>query len=179
MSIIATDNGGKEFQRLEPGMHQAVCSHVIDLGEQDGQFGKKHQVAICWETVDKMSDGRPFMQSKIYTLSLNEKATLRHHLEMWRGSAFTVQELAGFDIEALQGVNCYLSVMDRPKGDKIYTEITAINKLPANVTKIVPVGQAAPAWILKIKDKGVPMDKNGWPVEQPDPIPEDNNDLPF
>jgi hypothetical protein len=57
MSIIVKDNG-KDFERLEPGLHHAVCSHVVDLGLQDTPFGPKQKIAICFETEEKMQDGR-------------------------------------------------------------------------------------------------------------------------
>ena len=43
--------------------------------------------------LEKMDSGEPFLVWKRYTLSLGDKATLRAHLEAWRGRKFTADEL--------------------------------------------------------------------------------------
>lgn len=132
MPIIAKDNR-KEFTPAPEGLHQAVCVDVVDLGTQSTPWGEKLQVDLRWqlEDVDPETERR-FMVSKRYTLSLNEKATLRQHLEAWRGRKFTPQELQGFDLEVLLGVNCQVQVVH---------VLTEKGNLFANVQAIVPLGK--------------------------------------
>jgi hypothetical protein len=124
------DNGGT-FEQPEPGSHAAVCYKIIDLGTQEndyqGQKTHKRQVIIGWELSDLMSDGRPFVVSKFYTQSLNEKATLRHDLAGWRGRDFTQEELAGFDARNIIGKPCLLSLTLNDKGK---VKIASVAKLP-------------------------------------------------
>lgn len=116
-----TDNGGgKEFAQAPAGTHEAICIGVIDLGTQTGEWqGKplvRRQVLIQWELpAEKMEDGKPFIVAKFYTASLNEKATLRHDLESWRGREFTPQELGGFDSKNILGKPCLLSIVHNEK----------------------------------------------------------------
>ena len=103
------------------GAHVARCVRIIDLGRQttDGIYGLKTQpkVQITWELPTELhvfsaeKGEEPFVVSQEYTLSLDEKATLRHHLESWRGRAMTAQELEGFDVAALIGKTCTLNVI--------------------------------------------------------------------
>jgi len=104
-------------------MHKAICYGVYDLGTQFNEtFGNKnHKVLLQWELpearIDIQKDGEdlnlPRAQSKIYTLSLHEKANLRKDLESWRGKSFTATELEGFDLKNLLGVDCQLQVIHK------------------------------------------------------------------
>lgn len=116
MPVIVSDQGGGSFEHPPAGMHQAVCAKVFDLGEQPGFQGKpQKKVAIVWQLGEKRTEGKfagePFTVTKTYTASLNEKSNLRKDLEGWRGRGFTPQELAGFDLENVVGVNCTLNLV--------------------------------------------------------------------
>lgn len=129
-----TDSGGS-FEQPEPGSYAAVCYKLIDIGTQEGEYlGQKtvkRQVILGWELDEKMQTGdnagKPFVVSKFYTQSLNEKATLRHDLAGWRGRDFTPEELAGFDAKNLLGKPCMLSLTLSDKG-KI--KVASVSKLP-------------------------------------------------
>jgi hypothetical protein len=68
MAILAKDEG-KDFERATPGMHDAICVFVVDVGThiQKTQWGdkKQHQIVICWEIDEKLKEGdfagKPFM----------------------------------------------------------------------------------------------------------------------
>lgn len=139
MPILAKDNR-REFSPAPEGLHQAVCIDVIDLGLVKSQWGEKHQVEIRWqlEALDDQT-GLPFMVLRRYTLSLNEKAKLRHHLEAWRGRKFTAAELEGFDLEKLIGVNCQIQVVhDLADDGRIWANVSAVVPLGKGMVKIVP-----------------------------------------
>ncbi len=124
---------------------------------QPGFQGKpaKRKVIIGWELEQKMSDGRPFMLSKRYTLSLHEKATLRHDLESWRGQAFTPEELDGFDIEVLKGKQCRVNVIHKPKeGGGVSASIQAVMKAAKGVDLSI-TNATPPNWIAEERAKAI------------------------
>ena len=113
--LIAKNSGG-DFTPAPAGTHSAICYQVIDLGMQTGSYAgkitRRRQVLLTFELCEEpMKDGRPFSISKFYTLSLNEKATLRHDLESWRGRPFTAEELDGFDLKRVIGVPCLVTIV--------------------------------------------------------------------
>jgi hypothetical protein len=120
MALTASDTGGN-FVRAPKGVHPAICYSVIDLGTQVGNYeGKRyerHQVFISWELPDQPHDfdgvTKPIAISEFYTLSLNEKANLRHMLEGWRSKSFSKDELEGFDIKNILGKPCLINIIDK------------------------------------------------------------------
>jgi len=116
---------------------------VVDLGMVDGKFGTKHLVRVIWQTEQPMPDGKPYLVDRRYTLSLDERSTLRKDLEAWRGKAFTLAEAAGFDLERLIGVPCGLLVVHKQgrDGDRVF----------ANIQSVLPASQL-PGALLAIRD---------------------------
>ncbi len=154
MPIYASDaSGGDDFKLVTPGMHPAVCDMMVDLGlqEQKSQLygdSTKHQVYIRWqipgERLEYEKDGQkiegPMTIGSYYTLSLNEKATLRKHLQGWRGKEFTADEAANFDITAVLGKPCTLNVIHKTGGD---------GKVRAKVDGVGPTMKGVPAATLE------------------------------
>ena len=133
MAIMASDKGGKDFKKVPPGAHFAICNMVVDCGLQEGYGGKpQHKVYLRWEVPDERvsyeKDGRqiegPCSLGSMYTLSLSEKATLRKTLENWRGRAFTADELKGFDITQVLGKCCQVMVTHTEDGK--YANVTGV-----------------------------------------------------
>lgn len=137
MPIIASDAGG-DFKPCPEGMYAAVCTQILDLGIQETQYGMKHKVRIAWEVDEQMDDGRPYLVSQMFTLSLNEKAALRKMLEGWRNKRFTKEEVKGFDIEKLLGVGCMVSIVHSEDGQ--YANVNTVTPLPKGMSKPDPVG---------------------------------------
>jgi hypothetical protein len=134
MGTIASDKGGN-FERCPEGNHIARCYHVVDLGLQATPWGPKQKVRIAFELPNELmkdgeNEGKPFSVASNYTLSLNEKANLRKHLEAWRGKSFTDEELQGFDIKTVLGHPCMIQVIHNTKGDRTYANIASIATLP-------------------------------------------------
>lgn len=138
MAIIAEDTGGRDFKKVPPGCHFALCNMVVDLGIQEttfkGESKSLHQVYLRWEVPDERvkyeKDGAevegPCSIGATYTLSLSEKANLRKILENWRGVPFTPQELRGFDITTVAGKCCQIMVQHKESGGKTYANITGV-----------------------------------------------------
>ena len=139
MAIIA-ENKGTVHVPVPAGNHIARCVEMIQIGtviETTGIYAGKesHKVRISWETPDELHDfgkgPQPFLISKEFTLSMNEKATLRKMLESWRGKPFTEEEAKAFDITKLIGKPCMLSVIHKTsKGGNVYAEISSVATLP-------------------------------------------------
>lgn len=143
-------SNGVEFTPPPAGTHVAVCYRVIDLGTQESEFQgtKKRQrkVMVSWELPNELMPegehaGEPFTQHQRYTLSSNEKATMRKHLESWRGKVFTDAELEAFDMKNMIGKPCFLNLVHETKQGKTYCNIAAIMALPKG-TAVPPLKSA-------------------------------------
>ncbi len=157
MPILAKSEPESNREPHPSGIYPAVCAFVEDIGMQTNKFDPtkppQHKVIIVWETAELMPDQRPFQISKRYTLSLHEKATLRHDLESWRGKPFTVEELEGFDIEKLMNAQCLLNIIHKPKkAGGFKAEIQSVIKPQPNSPKLLVYSEKPPAWIQKERD---------------------------
>lgn len=117
MPLTAKASGG-DFPLPDEGTHLGVCYMVVDLGiqaiEYKGKPKLQHRCMIGWELPRQlMDDGRPFVVSKEYTVSLNEKSNLYKDLVNWRGKHFTEEELEGFDIFKVLGVPAQVVVLHK------------------------------------------------------------------
>jgi hypothetical protein len=138
-----------EYTPASEGLHAAVCCDVVDRGIQETPWGKKHKCQISWQIEELNPDtARRQVISKFYTVSLHEKAALRKDLETWRGRKFTEEELNGFDLEKLLGVNCQIQVVHNLSED---------GRLFGNVQAIVPLGKGMTALraeeYIRVKDR--------------------------
>ncbi len=146
----------KSFAPVPQGNHIAVCYRVIDLGTQRGEYmGQQkvqHKLLISWEIPDeKMDDGRPFTIGQKFTWSMSEKANLRKVLESWRGKAFVDEDFSanGFDIKNVIGVGCMVNVVHEKKGEKTYSNIASVARLPKGLTAPAPVNKRSYVWLSK------------------------------
>lgn len=171
--MIVKDNGG-DFTPAPEGMHQGVCVDVIDKGEITSEYqGSKrtrHVVVVRWAIDENMENGKPFTVEKWYTASLNEKASLRKDLQLWRGRSFTAAELQGFELDNVLGVNCQLAIIHQAKGDRVYANVSGILPLPKGAAKMSP-----PADYIRVQDR--PAENGNNPGYERDPG-EDDDDLP-
>ena len=115
MAIIASGGGGSDFEQVPVGTHNAICYKLVDAGTSlndfQGEISKKHNVFIFWELPElRMADDRPMVINCQYTLSLNERAKLRQHLQAWRNKSFTEEELKSFDLTKILGTTCKVDV---------------------------------------------------------------------
>ena len=201
MGLMATAE--KKREPINDGTYQSVCCALIDLGTQFNEhFGKSsHQVIIMWEIPELLikfeKDGKeveaPRVISKKYTLSLGEKANLRKDLQSWRGRAFTVEELEGFDLVNVLEKNCMLQIINTTKDGKTYSNISSMLPLYKGMSSIGPymkplyfsmsegfdIPEAIPQWIKDIIMKSEEF--KGHKAEEPEydnsaPV---DSDVPF
>lgn len=146
MALMAKQPEG--ISPIEGGTYQAVCYSVVDLGTQHSErFDQDlHQACLTWEfpevRIDVDRNGKtenlPRVISRTYTLSLSEKANLYKDLVSWRGVPFTPDELEGFDLFAIGGANCLLTITNEVKDGKTRAKIAGIAKLMKGMTKLPP-----------------------------------------
>jgi hypothetical protein len=138
MGLTASEG---DFKLTPPGTHLAICIGVIDLGTQktvfEGKEKRNKKVRIVWELCNEKDDsGKVITTGKSYTTSLGDRATLRAHLQSWRGRAFTPDELKGFKLETIVGKPCVLTIIHEAKtGGGMRDSIASIT----NIMKGMPV----------------------------------------
>lgn len=149
MSLIASAEGGSTSTPAPAGTHIAYAVQVIDFGTQDDEYMGKprvsHKARITFELptqkaifVDERGE-EPYHVGKEYTVSLHEKANLRHDLENWRGRPFTEKELEGFDLRNILGKPCLVTIQHgKSQAGKAYAKITAITSIPAAMKSGLP-----------------------------------------
>jgi len=138
------------------GSFPAVCYRILDLGTQQtsykGQPRKSHKILVSWELKDEEAvtdDGFPMSVHQQYTWSMHEKAALRRDLESWRGKKFTDADFGtdGFNIKKLLGVPCFLGIVHDEKEGNTYANISAISKLPKNMTVGETINPLTHSWL--------------------------------
>ena len=149
MGRYAQDAGGGDFKQAPTGTHIARCIRLTDLGTQHGEYqgqpNVRNQVLVTWELCNEMmEEGKPFIVSHFYTNSLNEKATLRAHLEAWRGRQFTEAEAKKFDLMNILGKPCMVTVVENDKGK---SKVASVSAMPKGMTAPEPVNKPSAFWI--------------------------------
>ena len=169
MPLTTKKPDSQDFPILSEGVKIAICFSLYDLGTQYDEKWDKHtrQIIIAWEIPEERitinNEDLPRAISQKYTNSLHKKAQLRKHLEAWRGRAFTVVELDGFDVKNILGKACQLQIIHTKKDDKTYANIAAIMALPKNMTPPEPEN---PLKYFSFEDsKDIPENTPKWIAE--------------
>lgn len=218
-SIKASAKGGKDFELVPPGVHLAICTKIVHVGLQQA-YNPKHpdrnevwldfelpDQRVKWTKNGEEMEGPALIRRK-FTLSLSEKSHLRPFLESWRGKPFTKEEEEGFEITALLGKLCQLSVIHEPSGDgkKTYANINGAfglikeqkDALIANPARAKPSGElvvysvdshdqaiydALPEWQRKVIDNRVqPKTEEDYSQDTKSNVGQSqdfNDDIPF
>ena len=133
MPLVIPEETTGSYERPPEGNHVAVCCSLVDLGTQHSEKWDKNQrkILIEWELAEETKeDGTPFYVDEIYTFSMNEKSSLRKHLESWRGVRFSADDFGKFELSVLIGKGCMLNIVHTAKDDKVYANIASIARLP-------------------------------------------------
>lgn len=203
-SIIATGQEGKIFEPIPEGDQLARCIKMTHLGRipnkyQDGKIQDK--VVLTFEFPEHLIpegeyEGNPMVLSNDYTLSLHEKATLRKHLDKWRGKDFTEEEAKAFNIAILIGQPCtiYIEHNKSKDGTKTYANIDKIKPAkkdaPAQINEglIINMNNLTEHWstlrdyIKKKFEESLDFQEkfpNGIVTDEPETVEVNNDDLPF
>ena len=136
-----------ERQLPEAGATIGTLFSLVDLGTQkvswDGEDKWTPKLRLAFELPEQVIEGevtengkttkvtKPMVVSIELTRSLGERATLRKHLETWRGQAFTAKELASFSLKNLLGKSCLLTLVHKTsQAGRQYCAIQGMAKLP-------------------------------------------------
>lgn len=161
-----TEGGDGEFENPPCGSHLARCYALIDLGTHvqtwQGHEKKVRQVRISFELPycrmqgenNPELAGKPFVVHRTYTQSLHKKATLRQHLEGWRGKRFSSEELEEFEPENLVGQPCRILLVENDNG---YINIDSLAPVSKEEREAMP--KLETDWIYFDLDK---FDEEEW-----------------
>lgn len=202
MSLTVKETGGGSYAPLEAGTYQARCVGILDLGIQHNDYNGKDQEKVRLifelptERVQVNNEDKPCWQSKAYTASLHEKATLRKDLESWRGVPFTKEELAGFSLKNVIDAPCIVTIRHKEKkAGGVYAEIASISK-PMKGMEVPPlenepiifdmdmdgadgVLKQLPNWMRDEIEKSVTWKARSAPITEEDELDENGEKLPF
>ena len=211
MPILAKSSGGGDFENPKAGTYIARCYKLIDIGTQEESFlGKpsasKRKLYMWLELLEdedgkeyRMADGQPFSILQRYTLSTFKQATLRKHIDEWRGKPLTKEEAEEFDVEKLLGKYCKVRLSLDESNDHTYVNIKDLSHTGKKPKGVKPesswsidkpdMGEFAkfPEWLqIKIngsqewtaQDGGVTVPKSGTITKGGDVVLEDLDDDP-
>lgn len=172
------------------GTHIAICFRIVDIGTQpDTGYGEKHKLVINWELPHEriQIEGKdlPMSVSKIYSVSLNKKASLRKDLVAWRGREFTAKELEGFELKNVLGKACQVTIVHNEEGR---AKVDSVVGLPKGMDPGKPVNPLVeysiddgrdnqtyknlPEWLRKMCDACLEWTAPTATTDEP-PLPED------
>jgi hypothetical protein len=166
MSIVVKAPEKVVREQLPAGNYQGVCYMVRDIGTQVTPFSdpetglpkKIHQVVILYEIDEQMTEGKyagkRFVVNETLTLSFHEKAKLLQRIEGWFGRELSEDELNGFDLESLIGMNCMVNIVTNDKG---YAKVASVSPLMKKMTPIIPENAEAPKWVEEKWEKSEEM----------------------
>lgn len=205
MPLTVSETGGSDFKPIDAGVYYAVLYGLIDLGTQHNEFWNtyQHKCMLIWEIpserIEIDGDDKPRVISKEYTLSLSEKAHLRHDLISWRGRDFTAKELIMFDISTIMGACCQLNIIHKEtKKGKTYAMVSSIMPLRKDMKKFQsenphiyfsfedggPIPEDCPEWIVKKIMQSQEYNESGQRMEshvghENPPVEAYEDDIPF
>lgn len=215
MSFVLSNTSNSKREILEPDYYTARCYGVVITGTEFNQrFGNiQTKVTFLWELPGQQityeKDGQtvtaPKGISKSFTLSMNERATLRKNLESWIDRPFTPEELkSGVDISKFAGSACRLAIgqAQRQDGTKFNTVDKVVRlkdgKCPALYNDKVLFDitdpeqnlddiNLLPGWLQDTVRKSDEWQKRMYPEEYSEEIPQDDEepveikdeDIPF
>lgn len=142
MSLNLKDakKGSGERALAPAGNHVARCYSIIDLGShtQDGKFGVRTQrlIRISWELPDEQHTFQqergpePFAVHLMVNFTVGLKSRLLKLLESWKGKALSDAELDDFELKALLGKACMVSVVHAVNGDNTYANVDSVTPVP-------------------------------------------------
>lgn len=81
--------GGGDFTPAPAGTFAAVCVDIQPRGWEKRNYAGEEKwqetLMVAWQLEERMDNGKPFLASKFYNFSINEKSNLYADLTTWRG----------------------------------------------------------------------------------------------
>ena len=173
--VIAKEGATSKIPPHPEGQYATRCIDLIDYGmvqmTWQGRTKNKHRICLrfwCGEHgEDEEGKKIPLWVDAFYTLTLDERGSMRPFLQAWRGQAFTADELKGFNVAVLVGKDAMIQVSHNTKGERTYANIDSIMRLPKGME-----GPGDLSGYIRVKDR--PSENGEGHAE-----PEDDDSLPF
>jgi len=162
-----------EYTITPSGNHVGRIYQIVHIGtipeEFEGKESYKDKVRITFELPHethefKEGEGeKPFSISQEYTVSMNEKAKLRQHIESMLGCALQEEEASAFEVTDLIGKVCMVNVSHKTSktSGRKYAYISSLAPLPKGMEEPESVNEQK---ILDFNDN--------WSVELFETLPE-------
>ncbi len=171
-----------EYEQPPMGLNAAVIAGVYDIGthpfEWKGEKSENPQVIIAVELEEKQTKGdfagQPFRIYKFASLYMSKNAKLRKDVNAILGKTLSDSEAKVFDLESLEGTNCYVSLVADGEKYKIDSFICANKQSP----KLVPTLDKEPEFVTKKRAESLEA-KNGTQAPAGSAPPHGEDDLPF
>lgn len=150
MPMKAPTQAHKERPLAPAGTHVAIMYKLMNLGTRIQMFQgklKEHPDTLVTMTfelpnervkfTEKNIDGddveveKPLVVSREFTFSMGPKSNLRPFVEGMIGTKLSDEEAYGFDLEALVGTKCLITLVHKKSGDgtKTYANVTTASPL--------------------------------------------------
>ncbi len=152
MAIFATagDTDRKPKTLLPGGNYPATCYQMIEVGtetiEYMGESKKQKKVRLYFELPGELfvfregEPKKPFSIDMKFTLSMYERASLRHFIGSWRGKPLEDKEADRFDVSVLVGKACLLTIgQELSKRGTTYNKIMGVGPLVKGMVKPNPI----------------------------------------
>jgi hypothetical protein len=136
-ALVLQCNDNSNFKPHVPGIWQAMCLDVIDLGlvwtEFQGKRKLVRKLKLVFETEAVAEDGKRGIVTKNFTASLHPKAKLAEFIGKWRGRPVVPGE--NVDLKKLPGTSCTLVLSHQQSmAGRTYVSIDAVSKAARKVT---------------------------------------------
>lgn len=134
LTVTVGSGGDSSWENAPTGIHKATCCDMVDLGQQETEFGTKHQCELYFELAKESAGlveatGNQFaVRTQRFNLpepgqQLNEKSSLHKFLSAWRGKTLAPGD--NIELEKLVGIHAHL-VLATKASQKTGNEYTAI-----------------------------------------------------
>ncbi len=124
MSIVINKAEKKKYEIPDEGLYKAVLADIIDIGEVDTQFGKKHRVRFIYFLEDCDKDGKQFRLMQQLNASLHEKSGMYKVIRRLMGKE--IGDVKSFDLDVLIGKQCQLDVQHTEKEGETYANVMSV-----------------------------------------------------
>ena len=154
--IVKQEN--REYEKVKPGLHNAICVGVWNIGPHKSEYGIKNKFMIGFEVEQRNTQtNEQMLHLDIYTMSMHQKSKFGMLYESWVGKKLKDEDRSKFNFSQCVGKKATLNIIHNEK----YVNISAI--LPAqdgNSIKLEDVLKGEiPSFVKTMRAKAVIEDE--------------------
>lgn len=124
-NLVVTEQK-KDYEKINPGLHNAICVGVWNVGPHKTEYGIKNKFIIGFEVEQRNTQtNEQMLHLDIYTMSMHQKSKFGMLYESWVGKKLKDEDRSKFDFSQCVGKKATLNIIHNEK----YVNISAI--LPA------------------------------------------------